>query len=308
MTTRLGKWSLAAIPTGDFGLDGGAMFGVVPKVIWSQKHPADDSNRIEMTMRALLITGEVDGEERVILVDTGAGGKLTPKLQSIYRIDQSRYDLLGSLAAEGYAPQQVTDVILTHLHFDHCGGSTLFGNGNGEDVTDEEEETEQTAGPPSVPTFPNAIYHVQQRQWEWANSPSPRDQASYFPENFIPIEKSGQLNLLEGEIELFPDLHLLVVDGHTPGQQLPLIHTVRQTFLYCADLIPTTSHIHLPYVMAYDLEPLKTLTEKEQVLTQAAEEAWVLFFEHDASVECCRVLVGEKGFEPSDFMELADCS
>jgi glyoxylase-like metal-dependent hydrolase (beta-lactamase superfamily II) len=308
MTTRLGKWLLTAIPTGDFGLDGGAMFGVVPKAIWSQKHPADERNRIDMTMRALLIAGEVDGEERVILVDNGAGGKLTPKLQSIYRIDQSRYDLMGSLAAAGYAPPQITDVILTHLHFDHCGGSTLFCEDNGGSGERTDSEDNPSEGPPSVPTFPNATYHVQRRQWEWANSPSPRDQASFFPENFLPIEESGQLNLLDGEVELLPDLHLLVVDGHTPGLQLPLIHTVQRTFLYCADLFPTTSHIHLPYIMAYDLEPLKTLAEKEQVLQQATEEEWVLFFEHDASVECCHVLVSEKGFEPSDPMELADCS
>ncbi len=302
MTTRLGKWSLTAVPTGDFGLDGGAMFGVVPKSIWSQKHPADESNRIDMTMRALLITGEVDGLERVVLVDNGVGSKLTPKLQSIYRVDNSRYDLLGSLAAAGYAPPQVTDVILTHLHFDHCGGSTVIAEGYG----DEKSSSDDQAGPPSVPTFPNAVYHVQQRQWEWANNPSSRDRASFFPENFVPIEENGQLNLVEGEVELLPDLHLLVVDGHTPAQQLPLIHTVKRTFLYCGDLFPTSSHIHLPYIMAYDLEPLKSLAEKERVLPRATEDEWVLFFEHDAHVECCHVRVGDKGFEPTDPLNLAD--
>jgi glyoxylase-like metal-dependent hydrolase (beta-lactamase superfamily II) len=303
MTMRLGSWSLAAIETGDFGLDGGAMFGVVPKTLWSRKHPADDENRIDMTMRALLISGEVDGKDRVVLVDVGAGHKLTPKLQSIYRIDQSQHDLLGSLAAAGFSPAQVTDVILTHLHFDHAGGSTRFAD---KPETGEDSNLDERI-PAAVPMFPNATYHVQQRQWEWANDPSPRDLASFFPENFHPLEESGQLNLVDGEVELLPNIHLVVVDGHTPGQQLPLIRTVSSTVFYCGDLFPTSSHLHLPYIMAYDLQPLSTLEEKERVLPRAVEEDWVLFFEHDFNVECCRVQVGKRGYEATEPFDLKNC-
>ncbi len=303
MTIRIGVWSLTAIETGDFGLDGGAMFGVVPKTLWSRDHPADELNLIDMKMRALLLRGEVGGHKRVVLIDVGAGEKMTPKFQAIYRIDYSRNDLLGSLASAGVTPAQVTDVILTHLHFDHCGGSTVLADGSdstGEGMVDEE-------GPEAVPTFPNAEYHVQRRQWEWALDPCERDRASYFGENYLSVEKSGQLNLVEGEIELLPDLFLLVVDGHTPGQQLPLIRTTQRTFLYSGDLFPTCSHIHLPYIMSYDLEPLKTLEDKKRVLPQAVEEEWTLFFEHDARVECGYVEETEQGYRVGETHDLADC-
>ncbi len=303
MSTRVGRWSLEAIPTGDFALDGGAMFGVVPRPLWSREHPPDDENRIDMTMRALLLRGEVEGTERIVLVDTGAGDKLTPKLQSIYRIDYSQHDLLGSLAAAGAAPAQVTDVILTHLHFDHCGGGTMLA-----EVQEQAEGPEEREGPTAVPTFPNATYHLQRTQWEWALDPTERDRASFFGENFLPLESSGQLHLVEGEVELFPDVHLVVVDGHTPGQQLPLIRTLRRTFFYCGDLFPTASHLHLPWIMGYDLQPLKTMEEKKRLLPQAVEEEWVLFFEHDAGRECALAVEEEEGrYSEGELFELVDC-
>ncbi len=292
MATRIGAWSLAGIETGDFGLDGGAMFGVVPRILWQREHVPDEDNRIDMTMRALLIQGEVEGRERVILVDTGAGNKLTPKLEAIYRIDTTQHDLIGSLATHGVTPAAVTDVILTHLHFDHAGGATRF---------------EGKPGSRLVPTFPNAVYHLQRRQWDWASAPSERDQASFFEENFLPLQDAGCLHLVSGEVELYPDLFLMVVDGHTPGQQLPLIRTLKRTFLYCGDLFPTASHIPLPYIMGYDLEPLKTLAEKKRVLPQAVEEQWVLFFEHDARRECAQVEVTPRGYQASESFTLGDC-
>ena len=302
MGARLGHWDLQMIETGDFALDGGAMFGVVPKVLWSRDHPPDEENRIDMTMRALLLRGEVEGRERIVLVDVGAGDKLTPKLEAIYRIDQSQHDLLGSLAAAGVAPTQVTDVILTHLHFDHAGGATIgVDHGRGE------TREQPGEGPEAVPTFPQAVYHVQRRQWEWAQAPSLRDRASYFPENYLPVQQSGQLNLVEGECELLPDLHLIVVEGHTPGQQLPLIRSMRKTFFYTGDLFPTASHLHLPVVMSYDLEPLKSLEEKRRVLPRAVQESWVLYFEHEKRFACCCVEETGRGYTATDPRELTDC-
>lgn len=303
MTTRLGLWSLTSIETGDFGLDGGAMFGVVPKTLWSREHPADESNLIDMRMRALLLRGIVDGQERVVLIDVGAGDKMTPKFQAIYRIDYNRSDLLGSLASAGVTPGQITDVILTHLHFDHCGGSTRLAKGA--EIVNEGSAGQE--GPESVPTFPNAEYHIQRRQWEWALDPCERDRASYFPENYLPMQSSGQLNLVDGEIELFPDLFLLVVDGHTPGQQLPLIRTTVKSFLYCGDLFPTASHIHMPYIMSYDLEPLKTIEDKKRILPMAVEEKWTFFFEHDAVAECGFVEETDRGFRTGATSTLAEC-
>lgn len=289
VTVRVGNWTLTTIETGEFKLDGGAMFGVVPKTLWSREHPADEDNRIDMALRALMVRGEVGGEERIILIDVGAGDKLGDKLRSIYQIDYSRKDLLGSLASAGVTPAQVTDVILTHLHFDHCGGSTI--------VRDQSV----------VPTFPNAVYHVQKRQWEWAQAQNERDRASYLPENYLPVEQSGQLNLIDGEVELLSDIYLVVVDGHTPGQHLPLIRTVKRTILYCGDLFPTPRHIPLPYIMSYDLEPLKTLDDKKRLLPRAVEEEWVLFYEHDPGVECSFVEDTGKGYQATEQTILEEC-
>ncbi|MFC1499399.1 MBL fold metallo-hydrolase [Candidatus Zixiibacteriota bacterium] len=286
---RVGNWTLTTIETGDFKLDGGAMFGVVPKVLWNRDHPADEDNRINMAMRSLMVQGEVDGEERIILIDVGAGDKLGDKLRSIYQVDYSQNDLLGSLASAGVTPAQVTDVILTHLHFDHCGGSTIIQDHS------------------VVPTFPNAVYHVQQSQWEWAQAQNERDVASYLPENYMPIEQSGQLNLIEGEVELLSDIYLVVVDGHTPGQHLPLIRTVNRTVFYCADLFPTPQHIPMPYIMGYDLEPLKTLDDKKRLLPRAVEEEWIMLYEHDPGKECSFVEHTGKDYRATEQIILEDC-
>ncbi len=289
MTARVGNWTLTTIDTGEFRLDGGAMFGVVPKTLWDREHPADEDNRIDMAMRSLMVRGEADGRERIILIDAGAGDKLGDKMRSIYQIDYSRKDLLGSLASAGVTPAQVTDVILTHLHFDHCGGSTVVIDGE------------------VVPTFPNAVYHVQQSQWEWARAQNERDQASYLPENYQPLEQSGQLNLIDGEVELLSDIYLVVVDGHTPGQHLPLIRTVQKTVLYCGDLFPTPGHIPLPWIMGYDLEPLRTLDDKRRLLPRAVEEEWILFFEHDPGMECSSVEDTGRGYRAVEPAILEDC-
>jgi len=218
---------LFPIETCRFRLDGGAMFGVVPKNLWSRTNPADDQNRIDMAARLLLIKRN----ERTILVDTGLGYKLSDKMREIYNLDFSRFTLEHSLAEVGESVDTITDVIVTHLHFDHVGGAV-------------KKKLDQY-----VPTFPSARYHVQKQQWQWALNPSERDRASYIPENFLPLKEHGVLNLLDGETDLFPGIHVIPLEGHTFGQQVVLVETDRVKVLYAADLIPIASHIPGPYIM-----------------------------------------------------------
>lgn len=270
---KIGPYELHAIETGRFALDGGAMFGVVPKTLWAKEAPPDERNRIDMAARALLLVG--DG--RKILIDVGNGNKFNEKLVDIYKIDNSRYTLLGSLSRLGIAAVDITHVILTHLHFDHAGGSTYRENGT------------------VKPTFPNARYYVQREQWEIANNPTERDRASFFADDFKPLEEFGVVEFTEGEGNILPGISCRVCNGHTTGLQAPVISDGRTTLLYCADLVPTLAHVRLPWIMAYDLRPLVTLEEKRRILTQAAEENWILFFEHDANVETARLQTTDKG-------------
>jgi glyoxylase-like metal-dependent hydrolase (beta-lactamase superfamily II) len=271
---NISDYILTPIVTGDFRLDGGAMFGVVPRVLWERTNPADEKNRIQMAMRALLI----QGNGRRILIDDGVGDKYDAKFAQMFHIDHAQKSITSSLAEMGMSPEDITDVILTHLHFDHCGGSTT------------------RRGSEIVPAFPNARYYVQEQQYVHAFSRNERDQASYFPENYEPLKTAGKLELLNGAITLFPGIEILVVGGHTPGQQLVKISDGFTTVLYCADLIPTASHIPLPYIMAYDLFPVTTLEEKKRLLPQAYEERWILFYEHDPFRAATKVAKSEKGF------------
>ncbi len=270
---KIGNYQLYAIDTGTFALDGGAMFGVVPKTLWEKAIQPDEKNRIAMAARALLLIG--DG--RKILVDVGNGSKFNDKLKSIYKIDESRNSLLGSLRRLGLAADDITDVILTHLHFDHAGGSTYRDNGV------------------VRPTFPKARYYVQRQHWEAANTPTERDRASFFSEDFIPLVEHGVLHFTEGEGEILPGITCRVCHGHTSALQAPVVSDGTTTLFYCADLIPTVAHIPLPWIMAYDLRPLTTLEEKKRILTQAVDERWILFFEHDANVETVRLQRSDKG-------------
>ena len=272
---QLGGYQLDAVHAGLLGLDGGAMFGIVPKALWARRIPRDDENRIPLAMRCLLLRGH----GRTVLVDDGVGDKYDEKFGRIYAVDRSRHDLLPSLAALGVAPGDVTDVVLTHLHFDHCGGSTR------------RDEAGRL-----VTTFPNAAYHVQRRHWDWAHE-SPREQASFFAENLEPLAESGQLQLLDEGASPLPSVEMLVVDGHTRGQQLPLVRGDGEALLYAADLLPTTAHVPLLWIMAYDVAPLDTLAEKGRVLARAAEEGWTVFFEHDAETATARIARMERGYE-----------
>lgn len=271
---NIGSYEIHPIETGRFGLDGGAMFGIVPKPLWSKTNPPDERNRILLAARAMLVIGH----GRTILVDNGNGTKFTEKQVDIYNLDMSQYDLKKSLAQHGLTPNDVTDVILTHLHFDHAGGSTYRGNGK------------------LLPTFPNAKYYVQRDHWHHATHPNEKDRGSFMADDFLPLHAEGVLEFLDGEGELFPGIEVVVMNGHTSAQQLPKISDGKTTLLYCCDLVPTTSHIPIPYIMAYDLRPLTTLEEKRKTLAQAYEEQWLLFFEHDPNIVCGTVRASEKGF------------
>ncbi len=260
---QIGPYRVDVVETGRFALDGGAMFGVVPKPLWSRALPSDELNRIPMAMKALLLRG--DG--RTILVDTGAGHKLADKLAAIYALDFSRFELLDGLKSLGVAPDSVTDVILTHLHFDHTGGATRIDPATGA----------------VVPTFANATHHVQRQQWDWALAPTERDRASFMSENFVPLDEAGRLKRVDGAVELLPGIRAVPVHGHTPGQQMIRVDGGDgAALLYAADLVPTHHHLPLPYIMGYDLSPLVTLEEKRTHLMQAADDGTIVVFEHDA--------------------------
>jgi len=270
---RIGQYDLYIVETGRFALDGGAMFGVVPKTLWEKRNPPDDRNRIALAARALLLKGG----GRIVLIDVGLGTKFDEKLRSIYKVDMSGSDLVRSLAHHSVRPDQVTDVILTHLHFDHAGGATSVVEGR------------------VVPTFPMATYWVQQRHWSAACAPTERDRASFFPEDFLPLREHGLLNFTDGEGEILSGISCRLVHGHTTALQCPLISDGKNAVFYCADLVPTVSHIALPWIMAYDLRPLVTLEEKRAILGTAADEGWIVCFEHDPGVAGARLERTEKG-------------
>jgi len=262
-TTTWGSFKLYSIETGRFRLDGGAMFGVVPKTLWSKKVAADENNRIPMVMRCLLIESTLTN--RKYLVDTGNGSKFDSKMRSIYEYDDLEFSMEKSLAIHGFKPEDITDIIFTHLHFDHCGGATKW----------------DSDGSTSIPIFKNARYWINRRHWETANEPNAREKASFFKENLDPLRDPEKLNLTDDHFQWEQGLHSLSSDGHTIGMQLPVIESPKGTMVYCADLIPMAAHVPLPWVMAYDMNPTQTLLEKETFLEQAAKQNWYLFIEHD---------------------------
>lgn len=280
---KIGDYTLTALETCRFYLDGGAMFGVVPKVLWERSNPSDAKNRIEMAARTLLID---DGKRR-ILVDTGVGEGWDKKFSDIYGIDHSKHTLLKSLSAAGVSPSDITDVILTHLHFDHVGGAT-FRDENGE----------------VKPTFPNAVYYIQKRQYDWAINPSAKDMASYKNERYVPLHEQGRLRPLNGESELLPGIFIRLTDGHTIAHQTVLVTDGSKSLYHPGDTIPTASHIPLPYIMGYDNYPLITLEEKKSILRRASENNWMLFFEHDPKQACTRVEKTEKGYKAGEKVEM----
>ncbi len=271
-----------SIHTGLFKLDGGAMFGVVPKKIWSKLVPADENNMCTWAMRCMVVIGH----GKVVLIDCGMGNKQDEKFFSHYE-PHGLYSLEGSLRQKGILPEDITDVFLTHLHFDHCGGA----------VTRNEKGK-------LVPAFPNARYWSNERHWNWANNPNAREKASFLKENFVPLLQHGVLHFMEENDELFPGFSTIWTYGHTEAMMLPVIKFKDKTIVYCADLLPAYAHIPLPYVMGYDVRPLVTIKEKEAFLAEALKKNWYLFFEHDAEHECCTLQQTEKGIRWDTFCEL----
>lgn len=273
------------IETGFFKLDGGAMFGVVPKVLWNKHNPSDEKNLCSWAMRCLLIE---DGE-KLILVDTGMGNKQDDKFFSHYDLHGDA-TLLSSIAGKGFAPTDITDVFLTHLHFDHVGGAVQFSRD----------------GSRLDPTFPNATYWSNEAHWQWATNPNPREKASFLKENILPLQESGQLQFVTNGTSPFEGISLVHVDGHTEQMMLPVIQYGNQKIIYCADLIPSSYHVPVPWLMSYDMRPLQTMEEKQRILQQAAEEQCILLFEHDPVYEAALVEVTEKGIRVRERGALGD--
>jgi len=274
---------LHTIDTGFFKLDGGAMFGVVPKTIWNKSNPADENNLCTWAMRCLLLE---DGN-RLILIDTGIGNKQDAKFFSYYYLHGDA-SLNSSLAKLGFSADDITDVFLTHLHFDHVGGA----------VKRNEERL--------IPTFRNATYWSNKQHWDWAVNPNDREKASFLKENILPIQESGQLKFIDAQdnVHFMDGFDVRFVYGHTDAMMLPLISYKGKKLLYMADLLPSVGHLPLPYVMAYDMFPLTTLNEKKIFLSEALEKEYILYFEHDPVNECCTLQQTEKGIKVKDTFRL----
>ncbi len=276
---------LTPIETGNLKLDGGAMFGVVPKVLWQKVYPADENNLANWAMRCLL----VETNDRKILIDNGIGNKQDDKFLSHYYLNGDD-TLEGSLQKAGLKPDDITDMILTHMHFDHCGGSVRWNtNKTGFELA-----------------FPNATYWTSKKQYMWATQPNRREKASFLKENILPIEESGHLKLIEDEGEYIPGISFKMYHGHTDGQVIPHIRVNGKTVVFMADLMPSTAHVPMPWIMAYDTRPLQTLKDRERFYKEAIEQNYILFFEHDLYHEACTLHDTPKGIRVNKTGKLTD--
>jgi len=278
----VGNYKINVLETGNFALDGGAMFGIIPKPLWGKRYPFDDLNRIKLSAKCLLL----QSEEKNILVDTGMGDSWDSKSQKIYDIDNSENNLQKSLKNYNLLFDDITDVILTHLHFDHTGGAVKCEN----DVW--------------KPAFPNAKYFIQKKHFDWAVNPNDRDRGSFIKHRFMPLVDNDVLSFIDGNQKFDENIELLPIDGHTKSQQLVKISDGKKTVVYCGDLIPTSAHIPIPYVMGYDLFPTISVNEKKELLKKSSENGWILIFEHDAYNDAAEIELTDKGYAVKNFIKL----
>lgn len=279
---KISGYDLYPIHTSNFRLDGGAMFGIIPKALWERKMPSDELNRIQMVTRSLLLVNK----DKRILIDTGNGNKWQEKFKEIYEIDTKSVSLDSSLAKVGFTPEDITDVICTHLHFDHIGGNTKIDDGK------------------FVPSFPNAKYWMSQVNWKVANSPSEKDQGSFMQDDWTVLAENDMINFVSDTSQFLPNIDLIISNGHTPGMMLPVISDAHNTLIYCADLIPTSAHIPLPWVMAYDVQPTVTIKEKKQLYNDAVDNNWILLFEHDPDIVACTILHDGKHYKKNNNVKI----
>ena len=281
---KIGDYDLYSIETSEFSLDGGAMFGIVPKPIWEREAPSDALNRIDMVTRSLLLCSD----EKKILIDTGNGTKWEEKYRDIYNIDTRRYNIENSLTKYGFSADDITDIINTHLHFDHAGGNTKIDDGS------------------IVPTFPNAKYWVTKEHWELANHPSQKDSGSFIEHDWKVLAENGMIETVNGNEPFIKGIDSYITQGHTAGLLHPMISDGTKTLFYGADIFPLAAHISIPWVMAYDVQPVVTMKEKEILLPKMQDEEWILFLEHDPNIQACTVHQDGKHFKMNESVLISE--
>ncbi len=281
---KIGPYKLYSIETSEFALDGGAMFGIIPKPLWEKKAPVDEQNRIEMVTRSLLLISD----EHKIIVDSGNGTKWQEKFKDIYKIELENLNLERSLGKYGFTPEDITDVYCTHLHFDHVGGNTKLVDGK------------------LKPVFPNATCWIQNENWELANLPSEKDAGSFMSDDWSVLDENDMIQFVDGRESFLPGIDQLLTYGHTTGMMHPIIGDSSQKLIYMADLIPMAAHIPLPWVMAYDIQPVQTVQEKTEILPRIVDEDWIIFFEHDPVHQASSVQFDGKHYKLKDAVTISE--
>lgn len=281
---KIGKYDLYSVETSEFGLDGGAMFGIIPKPVWEKKVSADELNRVNMVTRSLLLVSD----EKKILIDTGNGTKWEEKYKQIYDINTDQYNIEKSLGKYGFSSEQITDVICTHMHFDHIGGNTKIKSGE------------------VVPTFPNAKYWISEENWKLANHPSQKDAGSFIEHDWKVLAENQMIEIIDGREPFIEGVETIVTHGHTPGLLHPIVSDGSNKLFYGADIFPMVAHIPIPWVMAYDVQPVVTMEEKQKLLQKMEREDWILFFEHDPHVQACTVHKDGKHYKLNKRIQISD--
>ena len=281
---KIGKYDLYSVETSEFGLDGGAMFGIIPKPVWGKKVSADELNRVNMVTRSLLLVSD----EKKILIDTGNGTKWEEKYKQIYDINTDQYNIEKSLGKYGFSSEQITDVICTHMHFDHIGGNTKIKSGE------------------VVPTFPNAKYWISEENWKLANHPSQKDAGSFIEHDWKVLAENQMIEIIDGREPFIEGIETFVTHGHTPGLLHPIVSDGSNKLFYGADIFPMVAHIPIPWVMAYDVQPVVTMEEKQKLLQKMERENWILFFEHDPLIQACTVHKDGKHYKLNKEIKISD--